>query len=121
MSDLADLTLSERIGWAADMMHPENEIWMPILAAARQRLRLSRQPCQTCGGTGKVSRDIPPYPDYEFSSPDVVTCPACNGSGGEWPAGLVEAVAVALMLDEGDEAIAIAVLDAVESWMEAGE
>lgn len=77
-----------------------------VNAAAWERLRLSRIPCETCGGNGE-----------HFMEPQVfdrtARCPSCGGSGEVWPAELQEVAAEVIRgFDRIDEdAIARAVSD----------
>lgn len=109
------ITEKRKVGQA---LHPDAEETRTVIAAAKERLRLSKVPCETCGGTGQL-RDDSPRPGFQTQEVRYLPCDACNGAGEVWPAALVEVVREQLESGDADEARAL--LDAVAAWMEAGE
>lgn len=86
-----------------------------VVAAARKQLKLSRIPCEHCGGTGWINSNVLPYETQAES------CPSCGGSGEGWAEELVELVAVAIgryhQKDSYDYRKARGVLDALDLYL----
>lgn len=82
-----------------------------VNAAAWERLRLSRTPCETCGGTGNCGRLVD---DFGYDAP--VICGSCGGSGEVWPKELIRLLRNLRPMCNLESEEAIAALDALDLW-----